>query len=67
MHMPTRRASDFLSILLQSMAMFIDVVDDAGAVGQGRASRNAKTPEPCADSSPSRETEVVKMAVRAVT
>jgi hypothetical protein len=49
------------------MAMFIDVVDDADAVGQGRASRNAKTPEPCADSSPSRETEVVKMAVRAVT
>jgi hypothetical protein len=47
--------------------MFIDVVDDAGAVGQGRASRNSKTPEPCADSSPSRETEVVKMAVRAVT
>jgi hypothetical protein len=51
------------------MAMFIDVVDDAGPVGQGqgRASRNAKTPEPCADSSPSRETEVVKMAGRAVT
>jgi hypothetical protein len=49
------------------MAMFIDVVDDAGPVGQGRASRNTKTPEPCADSSPSRETEVVKMAVRAVT
>jgi hypothetical protein len=67
MHMPTRTASDFLSILLQSMAMFIDVVDDADAVGQGRASRNAKTPQPCADSSPSRETEVVKMAGRAVT
>tara|TARA_B100000475_G_scaffold192279_1_gene165910 strand:+ start:839 stop:982 length:144 start_codon:yes stop_codon:yes gene_type:complete len=44
------------------MAMFIDVVDYAGAVGQRRALRNAKTPEPCADSSPSRETEVVKMA-----